>query len=451
MRRVKQPSSSLFGRAMQSAFALAVLATVLAPAGLGAAVINLQQVAEGFTSPLNAVPLDDGSGRLLIGDQLGTIHVLGKDNQLSADLFADLTSRMVELKKGFDERGLLGIVLHPKFRDNRRLFIYYSAPLRSSAPTNFNHTSRLSEFKVTAENAAKLDMASERIVLEIDEPDFNHNGGRMAFGPDGMLYIGVGDGGTANDEGVGHAPGGNGQSLGTLLGKVLRIDVDSGTPYTVPKDNPFVGDPAVKPEIYAYGLRNPWGLAFDRGGQRELFLADVGQGLFEEVNIITKGGNYGWFLREGFEGFDPRNANQVPTNAPRRDARGQAFVDPIFVYKHPPRSGKIDPTQTIGISITGGYVYRGKAFPQLVGKYVFGDWSRSWALPDGVFFVATRPESGQGPWKLEFLDVKIPGNGKLGGYITAFGEDADGELIVMTNGRNSLTGKTGKVYRLTPM
>ncbi len=412
--------------------------------------IALRLVAEGFTSPLSALPLDDGSGRMLISDQMGTIHVLKPDGSLATDLFGDLTPRMATLKAAFDERGLLDVVLHPKFRDNHRLYIYYSAPLRSSAPTNFNCTSRLSEFKTVAGNPAKLDLASERVLLEIDKPDFNHNSGRMAFGPDGLLYIGVGDGGSGNDEGIGHAPGGNGQSPATLLGKILRIDVDHGTPYTVPKDNPFVNDSAFKPEIYAYGLRNPWGLCFDRGGQRELFVADVGQNLFEEVDIIVKGGNYGWPVREGFEGFDPRSANKVPTNAPTRDARGQAFIDPILTYKHPPR-GKLDPTQTLGISITGGYVYRGKALPQLTGKYVFGDWSRNWALPDGVFYVATRPADSKGPWKVEFLDVKLPGPGKLNGYITGFGEDAEGELYVLTNGRNSLTGKTGKVYKLAPL
>jgi len=441
---MNEPSRVHLGHAL-----LALVVLLIFPPAHGAE-IGLRPIADGFTSPLNAVPLDDDSGRVLIGDQVGTISVLQKDGTLASEPFAVLTNRMVQLKTGFDERGLLGLVLHPKFRQNGRVFIYYSAPLRTTAPTNYDHTSRLAEFKVAAGNPAKLDLSTEKVVLEIDEPQFNHNGGRMVFGPDGMLYIGVGDGGNANDEGVGHVSGGNGQSTSTLLGKILRIDVDNGTPYSVPKDNPFVGNAGFKPEIFAYGMRNPWGLAFDRGGQRELFVADVGQNLFEEVNIVVKGGNYGWHVREGFEGFDAKNANQVATNAATRDARGEPFLDPIFVYKHPPR-GKLDPTQIIGISVTGGYVYRGKAFPQLTGKYIFGDWSRSWALPDGVFFQATPPASGRGPWTVEFLNVKLPGSGKLNGYITAFGEDVDGELFVLTSGRNSLTGKTGKVYRLAPL
>jgi glucose/arabinose dehydrogenase len=181
--------------------------------------VALKQVAEGFVSPLNLLPLDDGSGRLLIGDQVGTIHVLNKEGTLAPELFADLSSRLVKLQSGFDERGLLGVALHPRFKENRRVFIYYSAPLRASVPTNFNHTIHLSEFKVKADNFANLDLDSERILLQFDEPQFNHNSGRMAFGPDGFLYIGVGDGGNANDEGYVHLPGGNGQSTATLLGQ----------------------------------------------------------------------------------------------------------------------------------------------------------------------------------------------------------------------------------------
>jgi glucose/arabinose dehydrogenase len=411
--------------------------------------VGLKQVAEGFVSPLNLLSLDDGSDRLLIGDQVGTIHVLNKDGTLSSDLFADLRPRLVKLESAFDERGLLGVVLHPKFKENRRVFLYYSSPRRDSIPTNFNHTVHVSEFKVKADNFAKLDLDSERLLLQIDEPQFNHNCGRMAFGPDGYLYIGVGDGGQANDEGFGHAPGGNGQSTATLLGKILRIDIDKGAPYSSPPDNPFVGDSSARPEIYAYGLRNPWGISFDRGGRHELFAADVGQDLFEEVNIVVKGGNYGWRTREGFHGFDPTNPKKSPENAPTVDARGKPFVDPILEYPHPPVN-KVDLTARIGISVTGGYVYRGKALPELTGKYIFGDWSLNWGVPAGVFFVASPPSDGNGRWTLERLDAKIDGSTKFTGYITAFGEDADGEIYVLVNGRNSLTGQTGKVYKMVP-
>jgi len=419
--------------------------------------VGLKLVAEGFTSPLNLVPLADGSGRLLIADQVGTIQVLNQDGKLSDQLFLDLRSKMTPLIQGFDERGLLGLALHPRFKENRKFYLYYSAPLRKSAPTNFNCTSRLSEFQVMPNDLSRGDLASERVLLEIDKPQMNHNCGRIVFGPDGYLYLGTGDGGGANDGGgppenaLGHAPQGNGQDTTTLLAKILRIDLDHGNPYAIPADNPFANDKQGRPEIYAYGMRNPWGISFDRGGQHELFAADVGQNLFEELDIIVKGGNYGWRVREGFHGFDPKNPNEPAAETPTVDASGRPFIDPILEYRHPPRN-KVDPAQVQGISVTGGYVYRGRALPSLEGKYIFADWSRTWALPDGVLFVASpSPQGRSARWTLEFLPLSAPANGKVGAYIVAFGEDEAGELYVLTNGRNSLTGQTGKVFKLVPM
>jgi glucose/arabinose dehydrogenase len=413
--------------------------------------VALKQIADGFTSPLNLVSLPDGSGRILIADQPGTIHILTKDGKLADELFLDLRDRMIKLNQGFDERRLLGLALHPDFKSNRKLYVYYSAPLRSSAPTNLNHTSHISEFKA-APDLARVDPTSERVLLRIDEPQMNHNCGRMLFGPDGYLYIGTGDGGGANDNEAGHAPQGNGQDTSTLLGKILRIDVNKGNPYAIPSDNPFADGKQGRPEIFAYGLRNPWGLSFDRGGQREFFAVDVGQNLYEELNIIVKGGNYGWRVREGFHGFDPKNANKVPDDVPAKDASGRPFIDPVLEYGHPPKNKPPSQTEPQGISVTGGYVYRGKALPPLQGKYVFADWSRNWALPDGVLFAATRNGTGKdAKWTLEYLSSTPTGGAKLGAYIVAMGEDADGELYLLTNGRNSLTGKTGKVFKLGPM
>ena len=409
-------------------------------------VAGLQLIAEGFTSPLDLLSLPDGSGRLLISDQIGVVKVLNKDGSLSDQAFLDLREKMIKLNAGFDERGLLGLAPHPKFKANHKLYVFYSAARRASAPTNFNCVSRLSEFKVAPDNLAKVDLASERVLLEIDKPQMNHNGGRLVFGPDGFLYIGVGDGGGANDNELGHAPQGNGQDTTTLLGKILRLDVDKGAPYAVPRDNPFADGTKGRKEIFAYGLRNPWGISFDRGGKHEFFAVDVGQNLFEELNIIVNGGNYGWRVREGFHGFDPKNANRSDTNAQTKDIHGRAFIDPVLEYKHPGK-GKLDPTVLQGISVTGGYVYRGRAIPALQGRYVFGDWSRNWALPDGVLFTALRDGTGaKANWKLEFLPLDE--SVKLGGYIVGFGEDADGEIYVLTNGRNSLTGTTGKVFKL---
>jgi glucose/arabinose dehydrogenase len=412
--------------------------------------VGLQQIAEGFVSPLNLLSLDDGSGRLLIADQVGTIHVLNKDGKLSDQLFLDLRSRLTELNQGFDERGLLGLALHPKFKSNRKLYIFYSAPRPTTAGTNVNCVSRVAEFKASPDDYAKADPSSERVLLEINKPQMNHNCGRILFGPDGYLYIGTGDGGGANDNELGHSSQGNGQDTTVLLGKLLRIDVNKGSPYAIPSDNPFADGKQGRPEIFAYGLRNPWGISFDRGGARELFAVDVGQNLYEELNIIVKGGNYGWRVREGFHAFDPKTPNEPPAESPKIDALGKPFIDPLVEYKHPARN-KIDPLQLQGISVTGGYVYRGKAIKSLQGKYVFADWSRTWALPDGVFFTASREGKGSGAkWNLESLPVAPASGAKLGAYIVAMGEDEKGELFVLTNGRNSLTGQTGKVFKLVP-
>jgi len=402
--------------------------------------VSLKMVAEGFTSPTVLTALADGSGRLLIVDQVGTVHVLNKDGKLSDQLFLDLRSKLAKLNQGFDERGILGLAFHPKFKENRKCYVYYSAPRRSEAPPKFDHTSHVSEFKVSASNPAQVDLASERILMQIDQPQFNHNCGRLLFGPDGFLYIGLGDGGGANDIGPGHSPQGNGQDLMTLLGKILRIDIDKGEPYGIPTDNPFASGENARPEIYAYGLRNPWGISFDRSGSREFFACDVGQDSWEELNIITKGGNYGWRIREGFECFDPKNSLKPPPDCPKVGADGKPLVEPILVYKNFKRFAK-DP-ESKGTSVTGGYVYRGKAIPELAGKYVFGDWSRAWVNPDGVLFTATR--GAEKKWALESLPVNV------GGYVVAFGEDDAGELYVLTTANNNLKPKTGKVLKLVP-
>lgn len=454
IRRVNTTTTSSFRfatrlGALGCALAIGFLAAAPAMAAKAPPAVALQQIADGFVSPLNLVSLPDGSGRMLVADQVGTVHVLAKDGAKSDKLFLDLRSKLVQVNQGFDERGLLGVALHPKFKKNRKLYIYYSAPLREGVATNWNHTSHLSEFTAAADFST-ADLASERVLLKIDEPQMNHNGGRLAFGPDGLLYIGVGDGGGANDNEFGHAPQGNGQDTSVLLGKILRIDVDNGSPYGIPRDNPFADGKDGRPEIFAYGLRNPWGISFDRGGRKELFAVDVGQNLFEELNIITKGGNYGWRVWESHVPFNPANPNKALENAPTKDVLGKPFIEPVAWYKHPAR-GKIDTNSVEGISVTGGYVYRGKAVKGLRGKYVFGDWSRAWALPDGVLFTAT-PESGKrgAKWTVESLPAATTEGGKLGGYIVAFGEDAAGELYVLTNGRNSLTGQTGKVFKIVP-
>jgi glucose/arabinose dehydrogenase len=420
--------------------------------------IALQLLEEGFTAPTGLVSLADGSGRLLLADQAGVIYALNREGKKLAEPFLDIRSRLVSFNPGMDERGLLGLALHPKFSTNGRFFVVYSAPLRPQGPPGWNHTMRLSEFRVLNPGAAVAAADSERVVLEIDEPDWNHNSGRIAFGPDGLLYWTVGDGSAPNDVGLGHAPEGNGQHLDTLLGKVLRIDVDNGQPYAIPQDNPFADGKHGRPEIYAYGMRNPWGISFAPDGDRELIVVDVGQDRFEEINVIVKGGNYGWRVREGFSAFTPvqgRRRGQAAAAAtasetPQVGADGKPFIDPVLVYKIL-RSDTNDP-EALGISITGGYVYRGQAFPDLKGKYLFGDWSRSMAIPSGSLFVATRPspDAASPRWTMAPLPLVNHPDGRLHSFVWSLGEDQEGEIYVMTNDANMIQGSSGKLYKLVP-
>jgi glucose/arabinose dehydrogenase len=404
--------------------------------------VKLKLFAEGFTSPTALTPLNDGKGTLLLADQVGLVHLVTASGIVRGQPFLSLSHRMAKLNLGFEERGLLGIAAHPKFKENGKIYVYYSAPLRASAPSDWNHTSRISEFTVMDNDSERIDINSEKVLLSIDQPYFNHNAGSIAFGPeDGYLYIAVGDGGNANGRGIGHSEIGNSQDLSNMLGKILRIDVDQGDLYGIPADNPFQGA-NVKSEIYAIGLRNPWRISFDRGGEHALFAADIGQNLYEEVNIITKGANYGWNVREGFHCFNPEKPTETPENCPDKDIRGHAFTDPILEYKNV-KAFRNAP-DAYGISITGGYVYRGKSIEGLVGKYIFADWSRNWAMPDGVILVGSNSANGQ--WSLEALELGE--QGKVGSYIVAFGEDAKGELYVLTNATNGLMNRKGKIYKI---
>jgi glucose/arabinose dehydrogenase len=417
--------------------------------------IGLKLIAEGLSAPMALAAIPDGTGRLLVAEQTGVISLFDRNGKKPEPPFLDLREKIVTLNKGMEERGLLGLALHPQFKSNHKFYVVYSAPLRTNAPPTWDHAERLSEFKTAGADLSVADPASERVLLEIDEPDWNHNSGRLAFGPDGFLYMSVGDGGAANDvgdvaRGRGHPPEGNGQKLDTLLGKVLRLDVDHGTPYGIPRDNPYAGGKKGLPEIYAYGLRNPWGMSFDRGGKHDLILADVGQDRWEEINVIVNGGNYGWRLREGFDGFDPKSPLGAPTNAATLGTDGKPFVDPVLAYKT--LRGRGTDSNAFGVTITGGYVYRGKAIPSLAGKYVFADWSRSMGIPDGTMLVATIPaDSATGArWTVEPLALKEFPSGRIKSFIWALGEDADGELYVLANGINSAFGTRGKVFKLVP-
>ncbi|MCG3129096.1 MAG: hypothetical protein CHACPFDD_04005 [Phycisphaerae bacterium] len=289
----------------------------------------------------------------------------------------------------------------------------------------FQCLSVVAEYQVSDGDPNIADPDSERILLTYGKPQFNHNGGQLNFGPDGYLYISSGDGGAANDSGYGHATGGNGQNIETFLGKLLRIDVDGGDPYGIPADNPFVGVDGLD-EIYAYGLRNPWRFSFDTGGEQRLFCADVGQNQFEEINIVEKGKNYGWNTMEGFHCFSPSEGC---------DQTGLEL--PIHEYDH-----------SLGLSITGGFIYRGALMPDLVGDYIFGDWSKAFGTPDGSVFHLH--EESPDVWVAEQFIIRRGAESglRLGRFINSFGQGIDGELYLLSQDQLLFSHTTGMVHRL---
>ncbi|HEU4748816.1 MAG TPA: PQQ-dependent sugar dehydrogenase [Gemmatimonadaceae bacterium] len=410
--------------------------------------IDVELIAEGLTSPIQIVSADDRTGRLFIIDQAGTIRIVTEEGVLLPTPFLDVTSRLVPLRPNFDERGLLGLAFHPKYAQNGRFFVFYSAPLRPGAPAGYDHTARISEFRVSA-NPDVADPLSERVILEVDKPQFNHNGGTVAFGKDRNLYISIGDGGGANDVGLGHVEdwypdngGGNGQDKeANLLGNILRIDIDKGTPYGIPADNPFVGKPGLD-EIWATGLRNPYRISFDTRKGHRLFAGDAGQGRWEEVSLIERGGNYGWNVKEGTHCFDAENNQVEPESCPDAEPDGTPLRDPIIEYANSAQPGGI------GVTVIGGNVYRGNTIKSLKGMYVFGDFSRRFFPPDGTLLAAR--EEASGLWPIRELRVASSANGRLNDYILGFGVDDKGEVYV--GGKDVLgpSGNTGKVYRLIP-
>lgn len=428
---------SMLVAALTSGLAAAQEGDRIIPAG---PTVGLELVAEGLVSPVQLDVPNDGSDRRFVVDQVGVIRVIAPDGTLLEEPFLDLRDRMVNLNPGFDERGLLGLAFHPQFADNGRFFVYYSAPLRAGGQEGFNHTSHVSEFQVSKIDSNQADPSSERILLQVDEPQANHNAGDIHFGPDGFLYITLGDGGGANDTAFGHTPGlGNGQDATNLLGSLLRIDVDSGVPYGIPADNPLVGTEG-RDEIFAYGFRNPYRFTFDGD---TLYVADVGQNLFEEVNIVERGGNFGWNVKEGTHCFDPNDPNNPPETCPDVGPLfGDPLVDPVIEYGN----SRVQP-DGVGLAIVGGRVYRGDELPQLHGRYVFGDWSRSFGSPDGTLLVAKPRPAGL--WKLQELSVAGRSDGRLGHFIKGFGQDGSGEMYVLTSDTSGPTGETGRVYRLT--
>jgi glucose/arabinose dehydrogenase len=313
--------------------------------------ISLSRVAGGFASPVHVTHAGDGSGRIFVVEQGGTIRIILDNGVVLPTPFLDLASLVPPRLVAGGEQGLLSVAFPPGFAAKGYFYVNYTR-----APDGATVVARYHE---SAGDPNVADPASEEIVLTVSQPFANHNGGQLAFGPDGYLYIGMGDGGSGGD------PQNNGQSPGALLGKLLRIDVESGAvPYTVPPDNPFVGEAGFRPEIWALGLRNPWRFSFDRV-TGDLYIGDVGQGTFEEIDFQAAGDligrNYGWNIMEGESCYPPGTAGCNRT--------GLAL--PVFVYDH-----------SLGCSVTGGHVYRGSEFPSLQGVYLFGDLcsTRIWGI-----------------------------------------------------------------------
>jgi glucose/arabinose dehydrogenase len=357
-----------------------------------------------FDRPIFLTHSGDGTNRIFVVQQTGQVLVFENRQdvvQANVQTFLDISSK---IRMRHNEEGLLSLVFHPRYKENGQFFVYYSVdnPKRN----------RISRFSVSKDDASKADATSEKIILEVEQPWGNHNGSTLLFGRDGFLYASFGDGGAAND------PQLNGQNLNTLLATIIRIDVDreeNGQSYAIPADNPFVKRESARQEIWAYGLRNVWRMSFDRE-TGDLWAGDVGQDAWEEIDLIVKGGNYGWNVREGKHDFPDgirRMAGRTPPDA---------IIEPVIDYPH-----------REGVSVTGGYVYRGSQQPRLQGLYIYADYGsrRIWGL---------RQENGSVTAHRELL------GGAQSTYVSSFGEDESGELFAC--GFDRYDGRKGKIYRV---
>lgn len=350
--------------------------------------VRLELVASGLSFPVYLAAPPGDMNRLFIVEKTGAIRII-KDGALLPDPFLDLSGQV----SGAGEQGLLGLAFDPGYASNGRFFVHYTIQ---------NDDNQVSLFQVSSD-PDRADPGSGQVILSVPRDFTNHNGGQLTFGPDGFLYLGLGDGGGSSD------PQDRGQSTADLLGSILRLDVQAGTSYTVPADNPFVGQPGAQPEIWSYGLRNPWRFSFDRG-TGDLYIADVGETRFEEIDVAPaadgggRGANYGWSLMEGSHCFAAQQC----------DRDGLAF--PVHEYNH-----------STGCSVTGGYVYRGTLIPALQGHYLFADFCQGW--------VRSFRYAGGAATELTDWSALRPG-----GMITSFGEDAAGELYVLDS--------SGGVFRI---
>ncbi|WP_336338325.1 PQQ-dependent sugar dehydrogenase [Haloarcula brevis] len=392
--------------------------------------VGLEEVATGLTSPSALVTADEDADRRFIVDQVGTVHVHDADG-LRSTPFLDITDRMVALGEGlpnwisYDERGLLGLAFHPDFAENGLCYVRYSAP---STEADIDHREVLSEFRATGDRSA-VDPDSERVLLDLPWHRPIHQSGSIEFGPDGYLYGSLGDG--LNPY--------HGQDLDTLKGCIYRIDVDSRTettPYGIPADNPLVGREG-RDELYAWGLRNPWKMAFS--GDR-LIAGDVGQATWEEVDVIEAGSNYGWPLKEGTHCHDPQLGTSSEDQCLVESDRGEPLVDPVFEFPHFDEEG-----DAVGFAVIGGHIHEGSV-AAVDGSYLCGVFTSSFTTPAGRLLAAAPQDAGT--WPVEELQV----DGGLDIQVLSFGQDGADSYVLGTRAAlaDDPLGQTeGVVYRLT--
>jgi glucose/arabinose dehydrogenase len=448
-----------------------------APVPTSKVTVALESVATGLVSPVTGTFAPGHPNDIFVLDQPGPIYDIhmpgngegnGSGRAPTRSLFLDLTSRLVavgHLFPGFpyDERGMLGLAFHPRFLQNGLFYTFTSEPVNGTAdfstqtinnPTNesANCQTVILEWKVKnpAKDPLEVDLTSARELMRIDKPYFNHNGGTLAFDEDGLLYISVGDGGNGNDTGIGHVPGGNGQSLaaGNVLGKILRIDPlgrnSANGKYGIPAGNPFVHSSTTPHEIYSYGHRNPYRMSFNGKGETEsLTVFDVGQNSAEEIDHEVRGGNYGWPIKEGTFLFavNPTDPNILTSGYVYLDSPGYPpnLIDPIAEYDHTDDGGQSE----VRAAIIGGFLYEGQKLKELKGHLIFGDFGSGVGapVPSGhiMALFGNQPEN-----------LTIAGRpSDLGIFVLGFARDFHGEIYVMGNTTGLVTGTTGQVLKLT--
>jgi len=465
--------------------AVADESTIFAPiAPLSGFQLKLKLVTDGLVAPLKGKVAPGEPGRFYVVNQSGELTAvdIASGNKI---LFLNVVSRLVPvgvLGPGtFDERGFLGVAFHPGYRHNGRFYTYTSEPFLGATPTfpttlpagtPPNHQNVVAEWHANHPGDPAAGATFVKELMRVDWPQFNHNAGDITFGPDGKLYIPMGDGGGADDEDgdqsinpppgvVGHPNGGNAQNVNVALGKIHRIDVDghdsANGQYGIPHDNPFVHQPGAVKEIWAYGLRNPYRMSFDRESGK-LIAGDVGQNDIEEVDVIVKGGNYGWNRKEGTKCFVPNGIAEGFATDSCPSPLPPGLIDPIAQYD----------TDTEGVSVIGGFVYHGHEFPQLRGRYVFGDYTRIFNFPSGpdnygrLFYLQQKNLGGPGlrtikefkglaeeAARLGLIDpARPPAEFPQTIAVQGWAEDEHGEIYVLGNRTGRAVGMGGFILKL---